>query len=196
MGGIDWAAIDKQNKAEAKKAKAAAAKNPQTGGVSKIFAALNPQSLWKETKAEKIAKQDDDNIMVVEVRGAGGMGALAADDMMIERDDQGNAIFEVESEESDFEDADLAEFDPDTMDELTRKRMERAREADERRKALRKSSMIAKEKEAKELAKTLAKIEKQKAAEAKKEGITDKDVKATQARLEAELTFEGFGFGD
>lgn len=77
-----------------------------------------------------------------------------------------------------------------------RRYQERAREADERRKVLRKQSMELKKTEQIELAKVLAKIEKQKAAEHKKETITDKDVQETQKRLEAELTFEGFGFGD
>lgn len=196
MGGIDWAAIDKQAKIDAKKQKKAMANDPDAGK-SKIFMALNQKSLWKETKAEKEAKADDDNIMVVDVRGGGGMGAFAVEDAQVERDDAGNIVVdETYESESDVEDGDLADFDPDTMDELTRKRMERAREAEDRRKVLRKQSIELKQREQKELDKQLATIAKQKAAENKKEGITDKDVKATQKRLEEELTFEGFGFGD
>ena len=88
MGGIDWAAIDKQAKLDAKKQKKAMAADPEAGK-SKIFQALNPQSLWKETRAEKEAKDDEENIMVVDVRGGGGIGVIQADDMQMERDEAG-----------------------------------------------------------------------------------------------------------
>ena len=106
-----------------------------------------------------------------------------------------DATFSDEESESD-DDGDLADFDPDTMDELTRKRMERAREAEEHRKVLRKRSMEVKKVEQAALDKVLATIAKQKAAESKKETISDKDVKATQKRLDEEVDFGGFGFGD
>jgi len=196
MGGIDWAAIDKQAKLDAKKQKKAMAMDPDAGK-SKIFQALNPTSLWKKTSKEKAEEQDDENIMVVEVRGAGGLGAIAAEDMMLERDEQGNVVQHQDDEESESDDdGDLADFDPDTMDELTRKRMERAREAEEHRKVLRKRSMEVKKVEQAALDKVLATIAKQKAAESKKETISDKDVKATQKRLDEEVDFGGFGFGD
>merc|ERR1712021_164860 len=88
--------------------------------------------------------------MVLEVRGAGGMGALLAEDMQFEKDEHGQIITaeedaggfasEDEEDESDFDDNDLADFDDDTMRELERKRRARAQEAAEHRKELRRKS--------------------------------------------------------
>lgn len=193
MGGIDWKAIEKQQKLDAKKAKQKMGSSGGNSDKSKIFQALNPEQLWKKTAAEKRAAEDDENIMVVEVRGAGGLGVLAAEDMQAERDEFGNLVYEEEEEESDFDENDLADFDDDTMGELAKNRAKRAAEEKQHRDELRRRSIKEKEEKQKKLDAELAKIAKKEAKLKKKTAITDDDVKATQARLDEE--FESFGFG-
>lgn len=200
-GRINFAALDAARKEEEKINYGKANNNFKQEEKSKIFQALNPQQLWKETAEEKRARQDEDNIMVVDVRGGGGMGVLMAEDSQYERDEFGNIIFKADEDDDDEEDesesdGELADFDDDTMKELHEKRREREREAKERQEQLRKQAAAEKAARETEIERELKEIEMKEAKLSKGKMITDDDVKAVQAKLESELDFgtDGFGF--
>ena len=65
LGGIDFAALERQAKADKAKAAKKASNEPEKAVRSKIHTALNPQVLWKQTAAEKREAADDDNVMVL-----------------------------------------------------------------------------------------------------------------------------------
>lgn len=159
---------------------------------SKIWLALNPQSLYAEDPKKKEDPEEERNI--VQVRGGGGMGVLEMEDRMMERDEFGQVIADEDDDEEDAggfdddDDGELADFDDETMKELVAKRQAREKEAEERRQLLRKASLKEKAERDKIRAKELAAIEKKKAKERKRDGVTDADVKKAQQAV-AKLDF-------
>lgn len=208
-GGLNFAALDAQAKKDKKKADKKS--NPLKGQEhSRIYQALNPQALWKETKDERKHKNDDENVIVVDVRGGSGMGVLMAEDSQLVVDDNGNVVDvgytlpmrgdegeEYDESEEDFDENDLADFDDDTMQELARKRKEREAEEERHREELKQKAAEEKAARERELEEQWKEIEAKEAAikAASPDNITDEDVKEVQSRLEKELDFgDEFGF--
>eukprot|EP00041_Stephanoeca_diplocostata_P010537 m.167275 g.167275 ORF g.167275 m.167275 type:complete len:265 (+) comp18192_c0_seq1:420-1214(+) len=201
--GINWARLDEARRESAKLNRGpnlfTKPADGSSGDHSKIYNALNPQKLWYETAKEKAEAKDDDNIMVVQVRGGDARTVLDADKYTQLRDDQGN-LLEQEDDDEDFEDDDvdesnLADFDPQVQKELQAKREQRDRESEQHRIELQKKAQEAAAEKQKKLDVELAKIARKEMSQKKKDEITSKDVEKIQKKLDKELEFD-FGFGE
>lgn len=187
MGGGMGDRLDKAKNSDKKPGMFAKEQEEYGKGKSKIWLALNPQRLHKETGREKADREDDDNVVVIEVRGSGQLGSFAMEDRQ-------GAWGADASDEEDVDTSNLPDFG-EFQGEMNKMRAQREKEGEERRQALRRSSLADKAKKDKELQKEIDKItafEKKKEA---KEGMSDKEVKKVQERLANELTFD-FGFDE
>eukprot|EP00035_Acanthoeca_spectabilis_P034198 m.27667 g.27667 ORF g.27667 m.27667 type:complete len:257 (-) comp6453_c0_seq1:144-914(-) len=194
--GIDWAALDRASKQENTMNHGMPFEKKKPEEHSKIFKALNPEKLWKESAREKASAQNDENVIMVQVRGNDARTLL--DQQTFTRDDSG-AVIEDEDNDVGFGTA-IIESGDIGMDEmegiLAEKRKEREAEAEKHRESLRQQQKEKDEAEKKRIEAELKKIAQKEAALAKKTQITDSDVAKTQKKLEKELEFEEFGFGN
>jgi len=194
--GINWAALDKANKRDSVM-NTGSPSPKKSDDHSKIYKALNPEKLWKESKKEKKDADKDENVMFVHVRGADVRTVL--DQKMYTRDDTG-AVIDDEENDAGGRHGHMVESGTigfEEMEDILAKNRE-AREADgkKRQLELRRKSQIKTAEEQKRIATEMQKIEKREAALKKKTSVTDADVKKVQQKLEKELEFEEFGFGN
>eukprot|EP00051_Salpingoeca_urceolata_P004089 m.62551 g.62551 ORF g.62551 m.62551 type:complete len:418 (+) comp13359_c0_seq1:521-1774(+) len=183
---------EEEAKAAAPKLFAVEKKNEQ----SKIFQALNPQSLYFESRREKAEKEE--RAVRVSIRGGGrSMNRLTEEEDFgfreVERDEFGNIIQEEESEEEeDFDPKNLPDFGEfqAEMDELRKARAEKQKE---HQAELRRKWEAKKKAEEERLQREIEAIEKRQKKEQKALGYDEKFVKEAQRRLEQEVDF-GFKF--
>lgn len=202
--GIDWSRLDAARKAETtmNRGPSMFGRQPERNddeyeGKSKIYKALNPQKLYYESRKDRLAADDDDNVMVVQVRGNDARTLLDQDKQTVMRDEFGNIVEtqDDDADEEDFDATNLPDFDDDTREEMRKRREKREQEAAQHRADLKKKADAKRKEKLKAVEKELAVIAKKEAGIKKKSEITDKDVEQTRKKLDEELEFN-FGFGD
>lgn len=196
--GINWDALDKAAKKEntINRGSGVFTAAPGKDDHSKIYKALNPDKLWKETAREKAEATADENVMVVQLRGSDARTLL--DQQTFTRDDTG-AIVDDDENDLGFGTATIESggIGIDEMEDiLAEKRKEREAEALKRRQQLQAEAKKKESEKQKKINEELKQIEKKERRLSVKKQVTEKDVKMVQDKLEKELEFEEFGFGD